>query len=128
MDANQWITVIVVAALVWFIYSRMAPVKGLNNVNAAAFQQELSDCADKLLVDVREKNEYKTGFIPGAINIPLSQIQSQAAEIPKDRQIFLYCRSGMRSRQAAAVLKKNGFTKITNLQGGILSWKGKLSK
>ncbi|MCQ6557761.1 rhodanese-like domain-containing protein [Paenibacillus mendelii] len=128
MDTNQWITAIFIVALAWFVYKRMAPVKGLNNVNAAAFQKQLSSSTDKLLLDVREKNEYKSGYIPGAVNIPLSQIRSWSAEVPKDRQIFLYCRSGMRSRQAAAVLKKNGFANITNLQSGILSWEGPLSK
>jgi rhodanese-related sulfurtransferase len=50
------------------------------------------------------------------------------SEIPKDKSVYLYCRSGMRSKQAARILQKNGFHEIAHLQGGMMSWKGKITK
>jgi rhodanese-related sulfurtransferase len=66
--------------------------------------------------------------IPGAKNIPLSQLKQRLGEIPTDRDILLYCRSGMRSKSAANILTKNGHTKLNHLQGGIGAWTGKIAK
>ncbi|ULO10482.1 rhodanese-like domain-containing protein [Paenibacillus sp. 19GGS1-52] len=82
----------------------------------------------RILIDVREPGEYKTGYINGAKNIPLSQLSGRLGEIPKDNTIFLYCRSGMRSKNAARVLIKNGFTGLVHLQGGLSGWSGKLKR
>ncbi|MEX2459692.1 MAG: rhodanese-like domain-containing protein [Paenibacillaceae bacterium] len=81
-----------------------------------------------MLVDVREPNEYKGGFIPNALNIPLSQIKGRIGEFTKDKEVYLYCRSGMRSKQAARILHKNGISNLANLQGGISAWNGKITK
>jgi len=81
---------------------------------------------NKQLIDVREPDEYNSGYIPGAKNIPLSQIEQRLGEISKDREVLLYCRSGMRSKSAAQLLIKNGYTRLAHLQGGISSWGGVL--
>ncbi|WP_333474169.1 rhodanese-like domain-containing protein [Paenibacillus gyeongsangnamensis] len=65
-------------------------------------------------------------FIPGAKNIPLSQLSRRIDEIPKDRDLLLYCRSGMRSKSAARILRKRGFVRLILLQGGINAWSGQL--
>lgn len=128
MDLSLIINILLIALVVWFIYSRFASVKGLKNLSFQQFQEELKNNSNKLLIDVREPNEVKQGYIPGAMNIPLSQIAKKAHEIPKDKNIYLYCRSGMRSQQAARVLNKQGFSNVAQLQGGIMAWRGQIRK
>lgn len=98
------------------------------NVEGGRFRSEMEQSKNRLLIDVREPDEYKSGFIPGAKNIPLSQLEKRIGEIPKDRDVLLYCHSGMRSKSAARILSKQGYTRLAHLQGGVSSWKGKLSR
>ncbi|KRE32988.1 rhodanese-like domain-containing protein [Paenibacillus sp. Soil724D2] len=128
MDYTSIFNIVALAFLVWFIYSRFASLKGLNNLSPDQFQEELKVRRNYVLIDVREPSEVKHGYIPGAINIPLSQMKHKVGEIQKNNHVYLYCRSGMRSKQAARVLKKNGFNELSHLQGGIMSWKGKLTE
>jgi len=114
--------------LLWFAYTRFAPIRGLKNLKADDFKNQLEGSTNKMLIDVREPNEYKGGFIPSALNIPLSQIKGRIGEFSKDKEIFLYCRSGMRSKQAARILNKNGFSNFAHLQGGISAWSGKITR
>ena len=76
-----------------------------------------------ILVDVREKDEFDSGHIAGAVSEPLSAIQTTA--LPKDKPIFLYCLRGSRSRQAARILKKMGYANVKSI-GGINRYKGQL--
>lgn len=80
-----------------------------------------------LLIDVRRADEYAAGHIPGALNIPNESIGSQAiAALPdKEQTIYLYCRSGNRSKQAATKLAKQGYTKLLEI-GGIGDYPGEL--
>ena len=80
-----------------------------------------------ILLDVRTKEEYESGYIPGAINIPLSDInENVVSSLPDKSQIILvYCRSGNRSRQASDKLSRLGYTNIIEI-GGINSWKGEI--
>ena len=73
-----------------------------------------------VLVDVREENEYSSGHIPGAVNLPLSMIST--AVFPKDAPLFLYCLRGTRSRHAAGLLKRMGYTRVKSI-GGISGYK-----
>ncbi|WP_313641859.1 rhodanese-like domain-containing protein [Paenibacillus sp.] len=100
----------------------------VRTLKSAEFRSEMGQSKNKLLIDVREPVEYKSGFIPGAKNIPLSQLEQRLAEIPKDRDVLLYCRSGMRSKSATRILGKHGYTRLAHLQGGVSSWDGKLSR
>ena len=84
---------------------------------------------DYLIVDVRRADEFAEGHIPGAINIANEDIvSSEPAELPdKDQVIYVYCRSGNRSKQAAAKLAAMGYTNIVEF-GGILDWTGQMEK
>ena len=72
------------------------------------------------IVDVREEHEYANGHIKGALNIPLSQIRKRMDEIPKDRPVYLHCRSAQRSYNALLALQGNGFTNVYNISGSFL--------
>jgi len=78
------------------------------------------------IVDVREAGEFNgaLGHIPGAILMPLAQVQEKASTLGKDQPTVLVCRSGARSAQAVTLLEKAGFTRVANLAGGMLSWNG----
>lgn len=82
---------------------------------------------DYIILDVRTIAEYKEGHIPGAICVPNEIIsESTIKELPdKEQLIFVYCRSGNRSKQAAAKLAKQGYTKIYEF-GGIIDWTGEI--
>ena len=82
-----------------------------------------------ILLDVRTKGEYESGYIPGAINIPLSDIDEKIiSSLPdKSQMILVYCRSGNRSREASDKLSKLGYTNILEI-GGINVWKGEIVK
>lgn len=82
---------------------------------------------DFILLDVRRKNEFAEGHIPGAINIPNEAIgEKEISQLPrKDQRIFVYCRSGRRSKQAAMKLYHLGYTDIIEF-GGILDYDGEL--
>lgn len=75
------------------------------------------------LVDVREPNEYQAERIPGAINVPLSQLQAQAGRIPTDKRVVLHCLSGGRSRTALDLCARMGLPVDTHMGGGISAWK-----
>lgn len=80
------------------------------------------------LVDVRTPQEYKAGHLPQSESLPLPRMSEMEALVPeKDTTIVVYCQSGARSAQAAAVLERMGYTKIINA-GGIVHWKGSLAK
>lgn len=74
------------------------------------------------VLDVRTPKEYAAGHVPGAINVPYDQVASHLAEIPKDKDVVLYCQSGRRAGLAAEVLQASGYTKLEHLQGDIQAW------
>lgn len=80
------------------------------------------------IIDVRESNEYKSGHIPQAKNVPLSKLQQQLTKIPKNKDVYVICQSGMRSKRAYGILKQNGYTNLKNVRGGMMSWSGKVSR
>ena len=93
------------------------------NINHAV--EEWRNTADAVLMDVREADEFREGHIPGAINVPLSGIDT--ISIPKEKQVFVYCLRGTRSSRAAGKMKKMGYTKVKSI-GGIMEYKGQLEK
>lgn len=73
------------------------------------------------LIDVRNPDEYEEARVPGAVLVPLGELQDRVAEVPDDRVVYLICRSGARSMRAAeflAGLDRN----VVNVAGGTLAW------
>lgn len=96
------------------VYQTITPQEG---------KQLLDSDSGVILVDVREQSEYDDGHIPGAILLPLGQINDQAATVLPDQAatIIVYCRSGRRSQSAANALLSLGYTNVLDM-GGISSW------
>jgi NADPH-dependent 2,4-dienoyl-CoA reductase/sulfur reductase-like enzyme/rhodanese-related sulfurtransferase len=72
------------------------------------------------LLDVRQPAELALESLPGALNIPLAQLRARLAELPRDQEIRVFCRSGQRSYYATRILLQNGF-KVRNVSGGLSS-------
>lgn len=75
---------------------------------------------NECIIDVREENEFELGNIKGAINIPLSQMRDRLDEIPKDKTLYIHCRSAQRSYNATLALQQLGFEDIYNISGSYL--------
>ena len=76
-----------------------------------------------VFIDVRTSEEYTAGHVEGAKLIPVQELLLHVAEIPHDKQVYVYCHSGRRSANAAKLLAEKGFTNIENVVGGIEAWK-----
>jgi rhodanese-related sulfurtransferase len=89
--------------------------------------KEMIDRGEVFILDVRTPEEYATGHIKNSTllavqDIPAKELDINLKEIPKDRSILVYCRSGSRSVAASTILVGNGFSKVYNMQGGITEW------
>lgn len=78
---------------------------------------------DHVLIDVRTPAEFSEGYIEGAVNIPLQELEQRLSDVPQGQTIVLYCRSGNRSGQAATILDNAGYGNIYDM-GGIIQWQG----
>ncbi len=87
----------------------------------ADYQAKFGANVDHVLLDVRTPQEFASGHIPGAINISIDELTGRLSEVPQDKPVVLYCRSGNRSNQAAQILDRAGYTQIYDL-GGIINW------
>lgn len=83
---------------------------------------EIHSAKPPVLIDVREPSEFAQGHLDGATLIPLGQVASRMNEIPKDRPVVVYCRSGHRSGMALELLKAAGYTNVKSLTGGMIAW------
>jgi rhodanese-related sulfurtransferase len=114
--------IIFIIILLGFLVWRFRPVKGVRNITTAELKNELGD-NNKQYIDVRTPGEFKGRAIKGFKNIPLNQLSNKAASLSKEKEVYVICQSGMRSANAAKVLKSLGFQKITNIKGGMSSWR-----
>lgn len=96
----------------------------INNISPNEAIEKLNSGA--ILVDVRELNEINelAYDIDSQKVIPLSEFKEKYSELDKEGDLILACRSGVRSMQAAMFLAENGYTKLANLDGGIIRWSG----
>ncbi len=78
--------------------------------------------AGAVLIDVREPDEWRAGHAPRATLVPLGKLPARLAELPRDREILLICRSGNRSGQAQRWLRQQGFGNTFNVVGGMNDW------
>src|SRR5215207_9978860 len=105
---------LVLAAAVYFVFGRGREVQGGEARRLVA--------AGARLLDVRSPEEYAGDHLPGALNIPVQELDRRMAEVgPLDGEVILYCRSGSRSARATELLRRHGFSKAHNL-GPMTAW------
>ncbi len=94
----------------------------IKEVNSNELNQWLKENPQILLVDVRSSQEMAQASIPNGKPLPLSLLPLRINEIPTDKKVVFYCRSGARSAQACTYMAQQGYDNVYNLQGGIISW------
>ncbi|MDX5474866.1 MAG: sulfurtransferase TusA family protein [Bacillaceae bacterium] len=93
-----------------------------NVVNNEVLQAKLNE--DVVVIDVREPAEYAFGHIPGAISMPIGELETLANDVNKEATIYVVCRTGTRSDLAAKILSEKGFTNVFNVVPGMSKWEG----
>ncbi len=97
-------------------------VSAIEEVSPQELRQLMLD-EDVIVIDVREGFERELCVIEGAKHIPLGDIESHLERLPRDRELILHCKSGVRSETAGLQLKEAGFEKVKHLSGGIMAWR-----
>jgi sulfur-carrier protein adenylyltransferase/sulfurtransferase len=94
---------------------------GVPQLSVKELKNRIDAGEDLFVLDVREPYEYQIAQIGGKL-IPQNDVPQRLAEIPRDREIVVHCRSGARSQKIAEFLKQSGYQQVVNLAGGILAW------
>lgn len=102
---NTILSTLFIVIAVWFVISRFLPVKGVQNINGKELKSIVGK-QGKQFIDVRTVGEYRGNHMKGFQNIPLNELASRANQLDKNKEIIVICQSGMRSKQAAKVIKK----------------------
>jgi rhodanese-related sulfurtransferase len=110
------------------IDSKLSEVTGRYNaseITATEFMEMYREGGDYVLIDVRTEFELKSGYIPGAVHIPHTELESRIGElnIPKDQRIVVYCEAGVRSKKGANALLDEGYTNIIDITDGMVGWR-----
>jgi rhodanese-related sulfurtransferase len=123
MQTSQIILLILAAFIAYLIIKRYLQTRSINQYSPAEAEAKMRNSLNIVFLDVRMKQEKKTGSIKGSIHIPLHELRAKTGELERYRgkEIICYCKSGRRSLSAASILKGKGFN-ASSLQGGIGSW------
>ena len=111
-----------VAIALALIVQRPAGTRGLAPeipVSEAVSMQENGS----FLLDVRQPEEWAESHIEGSTLIPLGELEARLGEVPRDRDVVVFCRSGNRSRRGRDILLEAGFKRVTSMAGGLKAWK-----
>lgn len=111
----------VLALMAIFIFVLTSEKDEITRIDVETLQNKLEN-EEITLLDVREVSEYEGGHIEGAVNAPLSSLDANQLSYPKDEPIYVICRSGNRSAQAASQLQDAGYTEIYDVSGGMMAW------
>ena len=97
----------------------------INGTVVPFFTEDVANIDKKkgILLDVRTKEEFESGTIADAVNIPLDSLRGRMEELPHDKTLWVFCQIGLRGYVAARILTQNGFKDVKNLSGGYRLWK-----
>lgn len=93
-----------------------------NVISNEGLQEKINNNANIVIVDVRESAEYAFHSIPGAVSIPLGELENRIGELNANDEIYVVCRTGSRSDMAAQTLAEKGFTNVFNVLPGMSEW------
>lgn len=94
----------------------------VNEISAEQLKARLDQGNDIQLLDIRSDPEVQQGIVPRSQHLPMHLIPLKLQDLPRDKDVVLYCRSGARSFHACAFLMQQGVRNVINLRGGILDW------
>ncbi len=92
------------------------------SISAVELHERRESEAAPVVIDVRTPDEYASGHIPGAVNVPFDQVAQRIAEIDAPHGVALYCMVGPRARKGESALLAAGYEKIFHLEGGLAAW------
>ncbi len=114
---------IALLAVIAFVLFWWKPWQAASTPADISVQQAYQKFQQKVfLLDVRTQEEWNQVHVPGAVLIPLTELESRLSELPRDREIMVMCHSGNRSKQGRDLLLKAGFTRVSSVTGGIAQW------
>jgi phage shock protein E len=112
MSISAWALAAAAALIAVIIVTKQL---GGTKMSANGVREQIESGAK--IIDVRSPEEYRHGAYPGAVNIPLPELPKRIAEIPRDKPVVFYCRSGSRSAMATRTLRQAGYTNVVNAGG-----------
>lgn len=131
---KKYYTITVPLLLILQIAAAVMLLSGCSSASYTQISQDeavkmMKEQTDYLIVDVRRPDEFAEGHIAGAVNVPNETIEDEAADaLPdKEQMLFIYCRSGNRSKEASQKLADMGYTNVYEF-GGINTWEGRIVK
>jgi rhodanese-related sulfurtransferase len=113
--------VLVIAAGAFILLNANASKAQLPDVVSVSQAATLRD-QGAFILDVRQPEEWAQFHIPGATLIPLGDLPNRLNEVPKDKKVVVYCRTGVRSAQGRDILRNAGYLQVNSLEGGITQW------
>jgi glyoxylase-like metal-dependent hydrolase (beta-lactamase superfamily II)/rhodanese-related sulfurtransferase len=105
------------ADMAWAMLTSSPEVREVN------LDQVQARAADSVVVDVREPEEFVSGHVPGAVNLPQAELATRLQEVPRDRPVFVICQGGFRSLRAAQFLTQCGLSGVVSVKGGTSAWR-----
>jgi hydroxyacylglutathione hydrolase len=105
--------------------NRGMPLEKSGVDTVSGLYEKLKEKQDMFLLDVRDKEEYAAGHIPGAVNIYVGELEKRMDEVPSDRPVVSICAVGRRGGLGASILSRHGYPEVYNLLGGTKAWKEK---
>jgi len=97
-------------------------IGSFTGISALELKHKLDAKEETIIVDVRNQEELSQGMIPSALSIPLRSLRGRLHELPKDKEIVIYCSTGLSSYEASCILRSQGFDKVNILEGGFFAW------
>ncbi len=94
----------------------------VKEIDVSELKKRLDAGEDVVLLDIRSDAEVRQGILPGSEHLPMHLIPLKLQDLPRDKDVILYCRSGARSYHACAFLAQQGVDNAFNLRGGIIDW------
>ena len=97
-----------------------------SEITVKELKQKMDENPDLQVLDVREPFEVQVGSIPGTIKIPMTIVPLKLEELDNSKEIYVHCKSGMRSARICEFLSYNDFKNIYNVKGGIKAWSAEI--
>lgn len=119
---GRWIALVLSA---WVLASPIPALAADPGITQGQLMEGLTNGNAPPVIDVRTPDEYRAGHVPGAVNIPLQEFQQRFGELStyRDKEVVLYCESGMRASHGARWLESNGFEHLRFLDGHMSAWR-----
>lgn len=99
-----------------------------STVTVQQLQAQIDAGETMVIVDLREPELFRAGHIPGARNVPFEQFSERVNELSPEANIVMVCHTGPMGDVSGSLLAERGYTKVSNLKGGMAAWNGKLEK